>query len=230
MKKYFILCLSLCLFLHFHPAHAWDEGNPHAMPSIPEIQEKYKDQKIDCPSCGKIPDGFLKDWEKDKAYIEKLNRSEDLSKCDLYYNILWGWAKKGNLNARNTLFMQLISHPWQSDNFFLPTATWDVMTKNYYLNTLAVHQIGSDEEKNKEYIDFFGGNIIDFQIKDSYGLKPDSDFGKCMSKERSQKCVEEAVKDGLIPSFDRFARQIDALYAAGFMPICAEVSKSMKRY
>lgn len=215
MKKHFVLCLSLCLFLSSHPVHAWDEykDNKYLNLSMSEYQ------KIDCPTCGKIPDGFLKNWKKDKAYLENIDFYKDpVANCDLAYNVLWYWSKKGNLDARSKLFISMAIAPLSNSTFLLPTTSIDRMTYMRQAILLALYQIGSEEENSN---DKFIKETADQFIFNIEGLTPDSDFGKCMGKERSQKCVEEAVKEGLIPSFDRFAREIDALYAAGFMPICA---------
>lgn len=231
MKKHFVLCLSLCLFLSSHPVHAWDEykDNHRGVPSISEYPLIDKNMKFDCPTCGKIPDSFLKDWEKDITYLNKDDFNyygkNNLANCDLFYNVLWSWSKKGNLSARFMLLATIAFSGFEKGmgHFVMPTTSWDEMTRKRYLSLLTLYQIGSkedtegfgdaDKEENRYFFDTF--------ITKINGLEPDSKFGKCMGKERSQKCVEEAVKDGIIPSFDRFAREIDALYAAGFMPICA---------
>lgn len=223
MKKHVMLCLSLCTLLSSHPAHAWDEykDNPNIVPNISEYSLIDKNIKYDCPTCGKLPDGFLKNWEKDKAYLDNFdnidlhNKETKIANCDLLYNILWQWSKKGNLNARSRIFISMAIAPMSGSAFLLPTTSSDRMTYMRQLALLAIYQVGSEEEKDnfiKETADSFITEFLDNRLG--------KNLVTCIQKNRSYRCVEEAVKEGAIPSFDRFAKEVDTIYAAGFPPIC----------
>ena len=148
--------------------------------------------------------------EEDMAYINKLSASNP-EECHEIFETLWKWAKQDEPSARGALltYMTMIHGPAMQ----LPSFSRDNITRQRYYITLAVHAIKQDQEEDIfEYIDGFYQGV--------HGLGVKSDFGECMAEERSYNCVRLAVKNGAIPAFDAFAKEIDSFLDQGLKAQC----------
>ena len=164
---------------------------------------------------------FSKDvdtWESDKKKIENMSGE---SACEDRWNIIWKWAKKGNLEARYYMFVLMVPLPDMSS---LCVPSYDKDSASYRRDLLIWAAYSLDfvpgDEMGDEYI----------KIRDSY--REDTkmwigDLGKesekvqnlikCIESKKNN-CTEVAVEYGFVPSFKDYAKQVDALLNVGFLP------------
>ena len=163
------------------------------------------------------PAKLFTDWEADKKRLDNAD-------CDEIFDILWGWSKKGNLEARFRILLAIgfMEGPYlilpidrkaleaQGD---LDNNTRSELERQKFL--MAAYSVGpgfTDEENS----------WINVVISDEPGFEPSSEFGSCMKKGRSQKCLDIVVKSGKIPSWEEFVAEKDALLRKGKKPTCPQ--------
>lgn len=153
-------------------------------------------------------------WD-DPKWVEESNRvinSPVDTGCQERWDVLWAWAKKGNLQARNALAGLAM---WGA--LIPPTGRENVAR---YVLILGVHSLGyhddypGTEAQNKELIEW---------IKQSKNFSKKEAFLTCITKEASQTCTQIAVDAEFVPSFDDFAKVIDQAIAKGNKPACSEM-------
>lgn len=139
--------------------------------------------------------------------------------CAKYWDILWPKAKAGDMEARWNMYFLMVSPP-HMDIMFAPSASQDYVTKMRNAYIIAVHAYDydgenlSDEEKEV---------IADYK-KTSLSLFKHAGFSEekfmaCVRKGKS-KCSHLAVEEKLVPSFEDYAKEIDALMAQGIKSTC----------
>lgn len=164
-------------------------------------------------------DSKVKDeWEIKSRKIQDLH-DNDPDGCDKVFHLLWGDAKKGDLNARVVILYQMtMMHGYDMG---LPGATGDYLTRKRHAIIMAAHSIGADSEKigdGKYYPDIILSSKI--APNSPYLSKAESEFRKCLVESRSNECVKILEKD-LIPPFDVFAAEIDTFIKTGHKARCA---------
>lgn len=154
------------------------------------------------------------DWSNDKIKLEELVAQ---GKCDEYWPLLWPWAKKGELEARDILFtasaVQL-----HSPEIYPPGRYGDSISHMRDILILMIHSMPqtSISEENNEARRYLETSFI-AELKNTPRAKR---FLQCWENDGSQKCSVIAVEDRLIPSWDSYASEIDALIDKGFKSIC----------
>lgn len=84
---------------------------------------------------------------------------------------------------------------------------------------MAIHSIGVRHE-DERYTDEFYDEISYWLLKLSFDELRLSKFFTCMNETRSDNCVQIVVDEGIVPSFDAYAIEIDALLGHGMKPVC----------
>lgn len=158
-------------------------------------------------------------WEQDKAFLEEIsskNLSED-KKCQTSWDILWSWSKRGNLEARATMFLYSFPVGAHAPVIVMPGAG-DELARRRNSIILAVHSFGvsfKEKEYQKTYLDqssLIYNAFLNDPIEGRY-------FLECLKTGAKEKCINYA-KNRLVPSFDKYAAEIDALMAQGMKPEC----------
>lgn len=168
-------------------------------------------------------------WQADKARLENL-KSENISdekRCQETWDILWSWSKRGNLEARATLFMLVYAERPGFPQMFMPGRAGDEVSIRRDAVILGTNSIGVQyadpvrqgvyfERSNELYNSFFKG-----------WSKGDG-FLQCLVESSGEHCShvakefsgEPVDKTKLIPSFQEYSQEIDALLRQGMMPTC----------
>jgi hypothetical protein len=162
------------------------------------------------------------EWLADKARLEKL-RSENLTNeelCQKTWDILWSWSKKGNLEARAWLFFLLLPPGSHADVLHMPGRSGDYLTKIRDGLILAAHSSGVEYE-NKRYNERHYGITYSFFSEMPVKNIGGDTFLKCIALSQSKDCAQIAVDKKLVPSFENYAAEIDALLTQGMKPSCS---------
>lgn len=155
-------------------------------------------------------------WVEDKAHLEELISE---NKCTEYWDVLWPWAKKGNLEARAWLFI-LMAPPPKITPIFAPGNSGDLITKIRNIVIMAAHSHdyqgdlslwpGYKNTTNELY------KMVGFN-KSVKGKQ----FLECTKDNKAKDCTEIAVKSKLVPSFEKYAEQMDMFIEDGMRSKCA---------
>ncbi len=158
-------------------------------------------------------------WLADKARLEKLS-SENLSEekeCQVTWDILWNWAKKGNLEARADLFYYSFPAGLHAPQLYMP-GLLDEISRNRHTIILGIHSLGVQLDNKLQPLYIEHSNKI-FNRLLNYGLKGQG-FLKCLTLYPREECAQLAQDRALVPKFDEYAAEIDALIAQGMKPKC----------
>jgi len=160
-------------------------------------------------------------WDEDKKkFIEVIN-SKDLSSnesCLQVWDILWTWSKKGNLEARADLASLLFPVGSHAPSIVVPGHEGDQVSTIRDATIVAIHGVGvaySDERENANYYGLVRllSDAMRVEIK---GKK----FIQCLNQGVLNKCSDYAVESRVVPSFEKFSEEIDALQDQGYRPTC----------
>lgn len=135
-------------------------------------------------------------WVDAKSHLQALDKED----CSGVWDLLWPWAKKGNLEARVLLFNAMIN------DGVTPPGRVDYDFKKYTHDALAMalYSYGYDGTAAD---DFYRKAEVMWSV---YGKWPDlTPFRLCVVEAKSSTCVAHAVSAGFIPSFDEYAKEID---------------------
>lgn len=147
-------------------------------------------------------------WVADR---EKLARISD-ENCQEAWDILWPWAKKGNLEARLKLLglvqWGIVTVPGHADS----ASRWRDMS------ILTIHSSGY--EGNIKNVAPEDPRLTTFVSADFQIIY--RDFLECYQKGDSIQCAEKAVKNKRVPSFSDYAEEIDGLVARGHRAYCLD--------
>jgi hypothetical protein len=164
-------------------------------------------------------------WEKDLARLETLEKIglNDDEQCQMKFDILWRHAKAGNIDAHVGLMFYLWGF-MHMDHNFMPGHS-DMVSFQRDRAIVAVHAIAAREEKGedtdfmKDFLFLGLSENLKFNV-DYYSSKIDK-FLQCYDEEpQADKCVDLAVKEGLVPPWEVYVAEIDALIAKGYKPTC----------
>lgn len=161
-------------------------------------------------------------WLKDKIKLEKL-ASEGI--CDQHWDLLWPWAKQGNMEARRILFT-ISAVQLHMPEVYPPGRSGDLVSHLRDIIILGLHSLpkqnsGTITNQDKVFIEtlteFIRYYISTFQLNSANKAEK---FIECWSKEKTQKCTKLAVDNGFIPSWESYSAEIDALIDKGMKSTC----------
>ena len=148
-------------------------------------------------------------WQRERALIV-----DTRSACQARWDMLWRWAKRGNLEARHLLL--------ESESGALPLFTRtplsaDNANDQLWLRVfLAIHQLGyvgssaASADTARQALDHIG----------TWKHKGTAAFTACYNTSPDTDCTAIAIEQGMVPTFKAYADQIDARIAAGAQPVC----------
>lgn len=144
----------------------------------------------------------------------------DLERCEAIWKVVWPLAKAGNKEARFGILMSVtLGHFGLAPNYR------DKVSSSRIFLILALHSFGAQSlAKDAQRA---AGTYPSF-LSDYPFMKDDIKFAECVTRGQTPECARVAVDDHLIPSFDDFAKEIDALIEAGTAPLCKSVTSSEK--
>ncbi|MDD3021623.1 MAG: hypothetical protein PHX61_11705 [Alphaproteobacteria bacterium] len=152
-------------------------------------------------------------WEAAKQKLEILKDGElsEEEECQLMWDTLWTWSKKGELEARASLFM--LTFPSASDVsvLFMP-GSGDELSRRRNSIALAIYSTGT----HQKYFQKISNMAFQMYLNDGF---EGSSFLKCL-KEQSREVCAQGAQGGLVPTFDVYAAEIDALIEQGMKPKC----------
>lgn len=171
-----------------------------------------------------------KEWADAYVQWEKATNKKDrtdIEKCQDTWNFFWPWAKRGNLEARAFFYVFMtMPHHYRHDFPALPSDFASLMREAMIFQ---VHSAGVqydetvDDGIRNTYSEM--SSFYEKQIAFWDGLNGGT-YMACIKKTRSrevaQVCTEIAVQEGLVPSFDSYAKEVDALIAQGLRPLCVD--------
>lgn len=162
-------------------------------------------------------------WQKDSA--KKVQT--DAEKCQAMWDFFWPWAKRGNIQARAAFYVFMTLPRRYRLNF--PTSSSDFASLMRDAMIFQVHSAGiqydetADEDIRSEYSGM--AEFYEKQISFWDGLNGGSYLAcikKANSRDTAQMCAKTAVQEGLVPSFEDYAKEIDFLIAQGLRPLCVD--------
>lgn len=153
-------------------------------------------------------------WTADKTRLEKLVSEE---KCDQYWNLLWPWAKKDNIEARQTLFL-ISAVQLHMPEVYPPGRSGDLVTHLRDILILAIHGLPEKNSPDFAFVDYI--KIADSFIPHYPTASNAENFLKCWKEQQTQDCTKIAVRDGFIPSWSSYTTEIDALIDKGMKSTC----------
>lgn len=162
-------------------------------------------------------EGNDSDWASAKARFEELGQEGE---CEKLWNVLWPWAKAGNLEAR--LYLFLITTPPPDVPFAYPPGSdgsYIERIRDSFI--LSIHSYGYEFE-SEDMSNMYHKER--WNIYEQLGIKNTMTgrrFLECI-KEESRDCVDIAVKEKIVPSFHDYARGIDMFLDRGFGSTCSE--------
>lgn len=155
-----------------------------------------------------------KEWDKKSKTLENIY-ANNFDGCNKVFTLLWNDAKKGDLDARFTLLVQMtVMHGHYMQ---LPGGSDDSLTLQRHNIILAAHSIGSKFDIEDARADSRPTHIDSILTSVN---KPNSKFSICMQESRSNECVRILEKN-FLPPFDVFADEIDVFIKAGYKAKCA---------
>lgn len=158
-------------------------------------------------------------WEQDKAYLESVD-SWDEGHCERVFDVLWHWSKQGNMAARRSLLMVMTA--LHGHYLTLPNASLDMLTFQRSVITLAAHSLGDYATDEPEDM----ADFVSSFYRGVRGLEDGSKFANCVAEGEPASCVQQAVDDRVVASFENFAREVDMFSAAGYSAQCPGLERS----
>jgi len=200
MKKFFVL-----IMLGFLTALLTLSVTAEAASGVEAQNEKYVS-----------PVGYGAAWEAaaDRVFAIESAKISDDERCLETWNILWPWAKKGNLEARVFIALRVVSF-LHMPYWRMPDDADDVLSRRRHAFIMIVHSSGipdsGDEPTlNQIFVDYIQG--FSFPGKKS--------LLSCLQEPKSL-CAQGAVEQGVVPSFEVYAKEIDRNIAQGLKPRCS---------
>ena len=144
------------------------------------------------------------DWIEAK---QQASLAIDAGECSKAWELVWPWAKRGNVEARAILATGMLAA-----GLSLPGGRNDAITRYRDSLILAVHGAAGGDAAAKE---MSLGLVQNSLVSDMGGAQ----FTACLKADTApQTCVDSAIKNGFIPDFANYAREIDAVASAPGSP------------
>ncbi|MCG7870491.1 MAG: hypothetical protein JAZ11_00125 [Candidatus Thiodiazotropha lotti] len=162
------------------------------------------------------------EWLADKARLESLTEE---NRCEEQWNILWKWAKRGNMQARSMIYFLMVPSPDMAP-IYAPGNSGDFMSSIKDIVVVAVHShdyrtsLSNDDVYSEAAYELYKQVGFDKSFR---GRK----YLECVKAEKKD-CAEVAVEEKLVPSFNDYAAQIDAFIAEGMTITCPASFKRIK--
>jgi hypothetical protein len=140
------------------------------------------------------------DWIEAKQHA---SLAIDAGECSKAWELMWPRAKRGNVEARAILATGMLAA-----GLSLPGGRNDAITRYRDSIILAVHgAAGGDAAATEMSL----GLVQNTLVSDMGGAQ----FAACLKADTApQSCVDSAIKNGFIPDFANYAREIDAVASA----------------
>lgn len=140
---------------------------------------------------------IIGDWESAKTQGTSAVESGD---CALAWNLIWPWARKGQVEARAILAGGVVVAELTP-----PGSGKDAISRFRHAVILAVHGAAEGDRTATELLDGF----LRIDIVLDMGGRP---LKRCFEAGiLPATCVGEAVKSGFVPDFRDYAREVDAV-------------------
>lgn len=138
-------------------------------------------------------------WENTKKQALAAINSND---CATAWNLIWPWAQRGNLDARAILATSMVAVR------LTPPGNSDTISRFRHSVILAVHGVANGDPAATELLYAL---IKSKHIMDMGGRK----LKRCVDAGKSPRlCVEKAVKDNFVPSFEDYSKEIGIISAS----------------
>lgn len=140
--------------------------------------------------------------------------------CQATFDLVWSWAKKGDLEARADM-SDMLYPSWPGlPQMFMPGRSQDKLSSNRDAIILRIHSLGvhfADENDRRRYEQ--NSQVIYAPIE---GTAAGSRFWMCLESKKAEECrIEAAAKEyKLVPTFEEYAAEIDFLIEHGYKPAC----------
>lgn len=149
-------------------------------------------------------------WQSAKKEMRKKLDESDQSQeayCDIIWDTVWSWAKKGNLEARGMLAVEFFMNGRRMPGHY----DWTTAYRDTVI--LSVYATGSTDDmfiatKDSFYLTF-----------PKYDL-PYKELFSCLKTHNDDRCIKLAIEKKVIPSFSDYAQEIDDQIAKGKRSIC----------
>ena len=161
--------------------------------------------------------------------LQKLSQT---TKCSEEWDVLWPLAKQGDLEARVILTIKVFGLMHHPD--LCPPGGCDYASKLRNILIMTVHASDYKFPDNEEYegTKLYFKSAFDF-VFERYQLGYENGKGekflKCLYQSKGS-CAKIAVDEGLVPSFEEYAKEIDAFTNAGFKSKCVGMYKTMNGF
>lgn len=153
-------------------------------------------------------------WDSPQWLRERATILDTAGNCQARWNLLWNWAKRGNLEARHLL---LENESGTRALFTRTPLTPDTENDRLWLRVLlAIHQLGyvgrseASADTARRSLDYIG----------TWKQQGVSAFSACYTSSPDADCTAIAVSQGMVPSFASYAASVDARIQAGAVPVC----------
>lgn len=153
-------------------------------------------------------------WENDYKKI----MSGDMP-CPQRWDVLWHWSKAGNVRARGQLLYELA---WGGT--YRPAYAHDPLSRFRDMAILSIYSFDDKEADLEKLVKQGVDHLRAFQRSD------DKRFFACIDAHGyKEQCAAMAIEDALVPSFEDYAKEVDAAIAAGQRPVCNRPEKEAKQ-
>ena len=148
--------------------------------------------------------GANNDWIEAK---KQASLAIDAGECTKAWELVWPWAKRGNVEARAILATGMLAA-----GLTPPGGRNDAITRYRDSIILAVHGAADGDAAATE---MSLGLVQNALVSDMGGTQ----IAACFKAGTGpQTCVDSAIKNGFIPDFANYAREIDAVASAPGAP------------
>lgn len=162
---------------------------------------------------GQVMAQDMPNWEIVGTNIEK-------GTCEDRWDLFWPFAKEGNLDARAHLLF-LLAPALHNDMLYAPGRSGDNVSQLRDIAIMAAHSLGYHHKK-PEVNEHYAGIIDQFLINTPAVKWGNGKFRNCLIKKGLiAECAQVAVEEKIVPSFETYVAEIDALTAQGYKATCS---------
>ncbi len=159
------------------------------------------------------------EWQAASTAMSRISNSNISAdqKCQSNWDIVWPLAKKDNLAARFSLYEAFSN--WLTLSY-KEGSTHQIsrsdMLSNLFFYSLGAPEMNAEMELMRDHYKKYPAVINDY----SPVLSHDQAVLQCVLEKATQECTQMLVARASIPSFDRFAEEIDLLISSGAQIKC----------
>jgi hypothetical protein len=141
------------------------------------------------------------DWRAAKSELQSLSQSTPEG-CARTWEIVWRWAKQGEVEARTRLYW-MVKSGWIKP----PGLNQDSETTRRHAYTLLIHGMVDGDAAMLTAVQRM---VTEERRMTQYSAGP---FLECVDAQDRRACVDKLVERGLVADFDSYAREVDLLAA-----------------